>query len=61
MTGAAHDPAPSETRHLGRVPRAAALVIVTGLVAGGLAGAVESRSLLVVGAVLLGWSQLVGL
>lgn len=50
-----------EAYHSRRVWRVAVLVAIVGLIAGGLAGAVESRSLLVVGAVLLGWSQLVGL
>lgn len=50
-----------EAHHSRRVWRVAVLVALVVLAVGGLAGAVESRSLLVAGAVLLGWSQLVGL
>jgi hypothetical protein len=50
-----------EAHHSRRLWRVAVLVALVMLVAGGLAGVVESRSLLVAGAVLLGWSQLVGL
>jgi hypothetical protein len=57
----AHGVSRPDAHHLGRVSRVAVLVAVTALVVGGLAGAVEARSLLVAGAVLLGWSQLVGL
>lgn len=61
MTIPAHGVSKPDAHHLSRVSRVAVLVAVTGLAVGGVAGAVESRSLLVAGAVLLGWSQLVGL
>lgn len=61
MTMPAHGVSKPDTHHLNRVSRVAVLVAVTGLAVGGVAGAADSRSLLVAGAVLLGWSQLVGL
>jgi hypothetical protein len=46
-------------RTSGGAPGVAAGISLAVVVAGGLAGATEARSLLVVGAMLLGWSQLV--
>lgn len=47
--------------HLARLNRALVALPVAVVVAGGLASALDARSLLVAGAILIGWSQLVGL
>jgi hypothetical protein len=57
--GASRADASSVSRGSGRAPGLAAGAALAVVVAGGLAGATEARSLLVVGAMLLGWSQLV--